>query len=882
MPGIREQHTAPSSVFRKSLRTSLTLLILIPVLALAGLWGYTATVLVDEGLQLRSDADLATESGPAHTVVARLQEERRRTAVWQAKPNSAAQTAMETARASTDSAVGSFRASRAALQSASAAVQDGVTALDDALDQLSPQRDAIDKRDLSSARAFRYYTDTAAAGTGLVKAATRNDDGELAHRFAAVNALVQSTEMFSREDALLSGALASGRLTSTTRADFASHVAAQRQILGTMRTEDLPKGEASAYEGVTDSSPWALMVSIEDAVVSGSSGLPGEAESWREAADSISKELLPLGPDAVADVAGSGSDRADGLLLRAALGTLVALAAIAVTVVLARRFSRALFDRLSQLRGTTMELADTRLPRIVERLAVGELVDPAEQAPDRDYGTDELGRLGEAVHHLRRAVVVTTVRQAQGRDGTKKVFVNLARRTQVLIHRQISMLDGMERKHESPELLEELFAVDHLATRVRRHAENLVILGGSLPARRWSDAVPVVNVLRSALSETEAYTRVKVQPIPRMNLVGQAVADVVHLVAELIENGTSFSPPDTQVSVGAEKVTKGLVFEVEDRGLGMPEEEYARINAMLANPPELDVMILGEDPRLGLFVVARLAGRHGIEVSLRKSPYGGTLAIVLLPGALLEEPKSVLAGIPGLSMEGQAATTATTEPVAAEPMAPTEPMAPAAAWAPAEPVVPAAAWAPAEPDALAEPSAPGEPVVLPAGAGLIMQQPDADDYFGLPTLGGAGLLPMAPGDHVEVDDAPVPPVAPRSPEEADIEAGHSRPTGDDMPQEPSPELATPRILPKRVKQASLADQLREVAGYSHPDQEEDEADAVPTDLSATTMAAIQRETRRARETEPAEPAGSPEEWGPEAETPGEGAGTGPSAMKDDR
>ncbi|MFD0530638.1 hypothetical protein ACFQ1I_34525 [Kitasatospora arboriphila] len=233
--------------------------------------------------------------------------------------------------------------------------------------------------------------------------------------------------------------------------------------------------------------------------------------------------------------------------------------------------------------------------------------EPADGRAARRSGGDEIQQVAEAVDAVRRTAVAAIVQQAQSREGTKKVFLNIARRTQVLIHRQITMLDELERRHEEPELLKELFAVDHLATRMRRNAENLVVLGGALPARRWRNAVPMVNVLRSAVSETENYARVVVQGVPRTALASQAVADVIHLVAELIENGTTFSPPYTQVLVSAQEVPKGLAVEVEDRGLGMSEEEYERLNAYLADPPELDVAALGDDLRLGLFVVSRLA-----------------------------------------------------------------------------------------------------------------------------------------------------------------------------------------------------------------------------------------------------------------------------------
>jgi Histidine kinase-, DNA gyrase B-, and HSP90-like ATPase len=200
------------------------------------------------------------------------------------------------------------------------------------------------------------------------------------------------------------------------------------------------------------------------------------------------------------------------------------------------------------------------------------------------------------------------------------------------VHRQLKMLDTMERTTTDSEVLEGLFKLDHLTTRMRRHAEGLVILSGSPTARGWRHPVGFSDILRSAAAEVEDYTRVRVTITSPAALAGIAVVDVIHLIAELVENATTFSPPPTQVHVEGEVVAKGYAIEIEDRGIGMDETELGDANLRLMNSPEFD---LADSDRLGLFVVGRLAARHEIQVTLRPSPYGGVKAIVLIPAALV-------------------------------------------------------------------------------------------------------------------------------------------------------------------------------------------------------------------------------------------------------
>jgi anti-sigma regulatory factor (Ser/Thr protein kinase) len=250
-------------------------------------------------------------------------------------------------------------------------------------------------------------------------------------------------------------------------------------------------------------------------------------------------------------------------------------------------------------------------------------------------------------------------------DHRVEVFVNIARRMQSLVHREIKLLDELEAQVEDPDLLKGLFTVDHLATRMRRQSESLAVLGGATSRRQWSRPVTMYEVLRSAVAEVERYSRVKVVPPIEGTLDGSAVADVIHLIAELVENATKFSPPHTQVFLRAENVTAGLVIEVEDRGLGMPTADQRRMNGLLTDPGRINLGELLRDGRIGLFVVSALARRHGVKVQLQTNVYGGIQAVVVLPKGLVNpisqdrraQPRTLPAhaeAIPAVAVEASA------------------------------------------------------------------------------------------------------------------------------------------------------------------------------------------------------------------------------------
>lgn len=317
----------------------------------------------------------------------------------------------------------------------------------------------------------------------------------------------------------------------------------------------------------------------------------------------------------------------------------LALAAMVAAFLAANRVATTVLGRCLALRRASAQ-GQADLQRVVEQLRNGEPV-PARRSPQPVApGSDAFELLGQELGRQQEAAVAAVVQASRlsehtGEDQKVEVFVNLARRLQSLVHREIQLLDELEHEVEDPDLLKGLFHVDHLATRIRRHAENLAVLGGAVSRRQWSNPVTMTEVLRSAIAEVEQYPRVKLVPPIGGTLRGHAVADVIHLLAELVENATVFSAPHTQVLLRAQHVTAGLALEVEDRGLGMPGDEQKRMNALLADPDQVNVARLLQDGRIGLFVVASLARRHGIAVRLQSNIYGGTQAVLVLPQTLL-------------------------------------------------------------------------------------------------------------------------------------------------------------------------------------------------------------------------------------------------------
>ncbi|WP_253858237.1 nitrate- and nitrite sensing domain-containing protein [Prauserella alba] len=478
---------------------------------------------------------------------------------------------------------------------------------------------------------YNRIIDTVAAG--LTGVARLTPDAETAYLRVQSMPLFTAADGMARADALAAAGHVVGGLTDEEFRTYAGQVGAYRAQLA--RASMTPEVRAQ-YEQLVGSDAWRVVTRVENAFLEGGTQqVPVSPERWHEAANEVGGALMSLYIEQSTHATNEGIDRADRTLVGALVAGGASLVVGSLLIFFAWRLAQWLVRRLVRLREETLDLADNRLPDLVGRVREGENVDVVE-LESADHGEDEIGQVADAFSKAQRTAVAAAIEESRVREGTKTVFLNIAHRSQVLVHRQLKAIDDVEQHLDDPEQLEMLFRVDHFATRARRNAENLIILGGQQPGRRWRNPVSIADLVRGANAEIEQYRRVDVAVLPDVAVIGPAVGDVVHLLAELLDNATAFSPPDSRVVVrGDAAEAKGVVLEVEDQGLGIEEEDVERLNALLAEPPDFSFMALSDEPRLGLFVVARLAARHGIQVRLREAIHGGTRAVVRLDPELL-------------------------------------------------------------------------------------------------------------------------------------------------------------------------------------------------------------------------------------------------------
>ncbi|MFF2817196.1 nitrate- and nitrite sensing domain-containing protein [Kitasatospora cineracea] len=787
---------------RSSIRARIVALLLVPLAALSGLWVYATLVTTgDVWNQLDLSSTYTAFGNPADQYAYDLQQERSAAVLRLAAPGNADYAAAyDKARTTTDRDLQLLRY-QGSSHDAGKLDADQRARYQDVLsvaDQLGAIRSQIAQYKQSWDGALRDYSDLITPVFAFRSSFIAKQTGSLPRQGTILVELSRAGEYLSQESAAMR-ALRAGSATAANdprKQQVALDAMNAQQALFRIYIAELDTQDRQSYNALRMGQNWSLLTAAETGFDKAADRAlevrGGSVDYWDETATAVLTDIDAINARLAADLGTQARDNAIRSLVRGGTAGLIGLAAVVLSLVISYRTGRRLVRELVGLRNAAADLSATRLPSVMLRLRRGDAVDVVAEVPQLEFGTGEIGQVGRAFNEVQRVAVEAAVEQAELRRGVSAVFVNLARRSQVLLHRQLTLLDTMERRTENPRELEDLFRLDHLTTRMRRHAEGLIILSGGSPGRAWRKPVRMVDVVRAAVGEVEDYARVQVRPFPGTGLLGSAVADVTHLVAELVENATVFSPPQTQVTVQGEVVAHGFCLEIDDRGLGLSEQHLEEINQRLAVEQEFD---LADTDRLGLFVVSRLARRHGIRVHLRPSPYGGTSAVVLVPRELLAETVETAPDAPRQSGEDTGTHRRPPAPAAAAP-------AVRGQGAHAAPAAPAAVLGGPRPSAAEPSSTPGG---LPrrrtataaaaeqaaAGGTGRHRRPGEED-------GGRPALPAGPAA------APAGPAA--GPALTPVAGG---------------------LLPKRVRQANLAPQLRAGAGTeaAEPARERDPEEA---------------------------------------------------------
>ncbi|MFJ9244050.1 nitrate- and nitrite sensing domain-containing protein [Streptomyces sp. NPDC101776] len=624
----------------RTVRAKIVCLLMVPVVSLLALWAYATVSTAQDVSRLRQLQRVDSEvRSPVAAAVAALQAERSAAVRYATDPDSEQSGYLRKLAADTDQAVARLRLGDdntvADGEELPAGVARRLEAFVTGAEQLRSLRTDVLGHRAGWGETYGQYTKTIATAFAVGGALTGIQDAELGSDARVLLEFSRAGESLSQEDVMLAGARLDGRLDRERLRLFTGAVNTRRTLTDSA-VADLRGSQRTAWQHLADTSAYTEVGTIEDKVLATNSATRAIAAApdttWNSAHARVRDGMRSIESDAGNGVA----DRADpftrGLLTSAGAAVLLGLAAVIASLVISVRIGRGLVVELVSLRNDALGIARHKLPEAMRRLRAGEEIDVRTEAPSGSPSEDEIGQVTEALGTVHRAALRAAVERAELASGISGVFVNLARRSQVLVHRQLSLLDSMERRSEDPNELSDLFRLDHLTTRMRRHAESLIILSGAAPGRAWRMPVSLTNVVRAAVSEVEDYARVEVRQLPEAAVVGAAVADLTHLLAEIVENAAQFSPPHTRVRVTGEPVGNGYAVEVEDRGLGMGKESLGDANRRIEQSEALDLF---DSDRLGLFVVSRLAARHGIKVHLRTSPYGGTTAVVLLPTALL-------------------------------------------------------------------------------------------------------------------------------------------------------------------------------------------------------------------------------------------------------
>ncbi|MEV0225958.1 nitrate- and nitrite sensing domain-containing protein [Streptomyces sp. NPDC050704] len=638
----------------RSVRAKIVSLLMLPIVSLMALWGFAAVTTASSiGNTERTKEVNAELLVPVDAFVGAVQTERAAAMRYTGASGNAGLAELRTAGRATDTAARKLldgaNASSADAGLLDSALPKRIDRLESAAGGLTDLRTEITGDRRKPADVYSAYSAMIERAFAVTGALTGEERTGTASEARVVLELARAREAVSQEQAILAGGRAAGTLTKDQYALFVGAVATQRGLLAPA-VADLRAGHRAAYTAVLESGSYESLRATENRVQSAGPGASavsaGFLQQWGDTAEAVQTGLTraetAAGTAAVSRTNAFGWDTLGVSGVAVVLGLVGVLLSLLVSVLV----GRGLIVELLDLRNSALEVAGRRLPQALRRLHAGQGVDIDAEAPMRGLAGGELAQVGTALTAVQRAALKAASERAELLSGISGVYVSIARRSQVLLHRQLDLLDTMERRRRDPAELQDLYRIDYLATRMRRHSESLLILSGIAPGRGWRDPVPLPDVLRAAVAETEDAGRVQIWSAPRVSVAGGSVADVIHLLAELVENAAVYSPPSTKVQLRAAPARGGLLIEVEDSGFGMKEDAMAEANRKIRSE-KVDLL---DARQIGLFVVNRLAERQGLTVGLRSSVSGGVMASVLIPESLIRDGALAEVGVGGRSL----------------------------------------------------------------------------------------------------------------------------------------------------------------------------------------------------------------------------------------
>ncbi|GAA3593614.1 hypothetical protein GCM10022419_090780 [Nonomuraea rosea] len=524
------------------------------------------------------------------------------------------------------------------------------------LSQLASLRDTVSKSQLPPLPTMEKYSESIADMLQLYdELGQGSTDEQLIATSAALRAIARAEEQASRQRALLTSATVRGFFEEPEFNAFLDARSRRESERASFRAVATPDQRQTFDNTVASVKIGRAEFYIARAILLQNAGEPlqkldsattKDADRWFESISEAVDRLHQVQKTLAEQVATRSADVASGERQLAAINIGLVVILLVLVLAITALMAGSLVRPLRRLRGDALKIAGRTLPDLVRQLRNSEVSPEQVQVPPIEISSrDEIGEVARAFDEVHREAVRLAGEESRLRSNVNAMFVNLSRRSQTLVERQITLIDGLEQGEQDEQRLGNLFKLDHLATRMRRNSENLLVLAGQDPPRRWSQPVKLVDVARASLSEVENYERVVLEVPEGVSIAGQAVNDIIHLLAELIENALSFSPRETRVPVSGSRIDGGgIMLSISDSGIGMTGEELVHANERLTDAPTVDVSV---SRRMGLFVVARLAHRHGIRVQLRPHGSGGLTAMVLIPESLLGAQAPQFAGNAG-------------------------------------------------------------------------------------------------------------------------------------------------------------------------------------------------------------------------------------------